>query len=312
VPSLARKIADVSRLQLVFLSMTWVAGIYVNGFVTILPGTEAGAILVNQSVAAHVVLATISAATSVFLLALAWADGSSMTRVTAFSALAVLAIVVAGGSGISFVLGGGSSAYQSMMMATAFISALFLTFLALASINKSDLKNAGRGTLHESRFSLSVGALALLLFYCVIVSGIYVNLFVAGPVFSLPLARQAVAFAQAKSSAGFLVHEGLGTMLLVTLVVFAVSLWNRQKRGRALVAGVPAGLVAYSAYVGALNLASQQQQQQQQQQIHVIVLMPAWEQLLSSVGLIIALVVTMLLVVRLRSQRHSCVPATAP
>jgi phosphate acetyltransferase len=70
VASLARKIADVSRLQLVFLSVTWLAGIYVNGFVPILPGTGTEAILLNPAVESHVVLATLSAATSVFILAL--------------------------------------------------------------------------------------------------------------------------------------------------------------------------------------------------------------------------------------------------
>ena len=74
--SLARKIADVSRLQLVFLSGTWLAGIYVNGFVSIIPGTAAGTILLNQAVESHVALGALSAATGVFILALAWVDGS--------------------------------------------------------------------------------------------------------------------------------------------------------------------------------------------------------------------------------------------
>src|SRR5271170_223242 len=103
--SLARKIGYVTRLQLVFLSATWLAGIYVNGFVSIIPGTDAGAILLNPAVEAHVIVASLSAATSVFILALAWVNGSR--RVAALSLLASLSIVVAGDSGLAFVLGGG-------------------------------------------------------------------------------------------------------------------------------------------------------------------------------------------------------------
>ena len=67
VAALARKIAYVLGLQLIFLSATWLAGIYVNGFVPILPGTSTEAILLNPAVELHVVLASLSAATSVFI-----------------------------------------------------------------------------------------------------------------------------------------------------------------------------------------------------------------------------------------------------
>ena len=195
--SLASKITAASRLQLVFLSLTWLAGIDVNGFVAILPGTGAGAILVDPSVAAHVVLAVLSAATSVFILALAWADGSN--RAAAYSLLAVVALVAAGYSGISFVLGGGSSASLSMSMAAAFIAALFLTFLALADIKS---EKAGSGVRREpfGRYSLPSGALSLALFFGVFLSGMYVNLYVAGP--STAAARKAGRRIRARGELG--------------------------------------------------------------------------------------------------------------
>ena len=246
--SLANKIAAAARLQLVFLSVTWLAGINVNGFVPILPGTGAGMILSDPSVAIHVVLGALTAATSVFILALAWADGSM--RTSSYSLLAVVAMVAAGYSGISFVLGGGSSSEASMAMATAFIAALFFTFLALGSVRSESGTPSGREVTGPS--SLPLGALALAFFFLVFVSGMYVNLYVAGPVYSLPLAKEAAAFSRAEGSAGFIAHEALGALLLLTLSAFAVSL--RRARSRALVAVIPFVLVAYSAYVGSLNL----------------------------------------------------------
>jgi hypothetical protein len=287
VASLANKIAWASRVQLVFLSVTWLAGINVNGFVPILPGTGAGMILSNSSVAIHVVLGALTAATGVFILALAWADGS--IRTFSYSVLAAVAIVVAGYSGISFVLGGGSSTEASMVMATAFIVALFLTFLALVSV-RSESDGSPRPEA-IGPYSVSLGAVALTLFFLVFVSGMYVNLYVAGPVYSLPLAKEAAAFSQAEGTAGFVAHEALGGLLLLTLLAFAVSL--RRSRSLALVAVIPVALVAYSAYVGSVNLDSH---------LPVVGVGQATE-LLSSLGLMVGLVVTMLLVAKARSDR---------
>jgi hypothetical protein len=281
VASLASKIAYASGLQLLFLSLTWLAGINVNGFVAIVPGTGAGAILTIPSVAEHVVLGALSAATGALIVGLALAEGSR--RVVAFSVLAVAAIVVAGASGIFFVLGGASSSDQSMLMATAFIAAIFLTFLALASNNPE----AGRTwrSAEVSRLSFPAGTLALVLFFGVFVTGMYVNLFVAGPVYSLPVAKQAAAFAKAEGTAGFVLHEALGGLLLLTLIVLAATLLRYQKLG----------VVAYSAYVGSLNLTSS----------GVAVVSGQGPELLSSVGLIAALVMTMLLVIKVRADRTS-------
>ncbi|HUH99518.1 MAG TPA: hypothetical protein VLY65_00610 [Nitrososphaerales archaeon] len=289
--SIARKIADASRLQLVFLAATWIAGIYVNGFVPIIPGTAAGVILLDPAVDVHVVLATLSAATSVFILALAWAEGRR--RPAALALMASLSIVLAGDSGIAFVLGGGSEAGQSMMMAVAFATAVFFTFFSMASLHPEETRTYGGETANGA---LDIGYVTLVLFYAVFVSGIYVNLFVVGPVFSLPLGLEAAAFKQAESSAGFLIHEALGALLLVSLVVLTAALWSRGTRRSAGVSAAPALLVAYSAYVGSLNLTSPPVPGTASTGSALV-------SMLSSAGLIAALVVTMLLLLRLRTDR---------
>ena len=215
--------AGASRLQLVFLSATWLAGIYVNGFVAIIPGTDAAAIVLNPAVESHVVLATLSAATSVFLVALAWASGSR--RTTAATILAALSIVLAGDSGLALVLGGGTDSAQSMIMGGAFVTAVFITFLSMACA-KPDREPRGYRP-ETSRAALFSCYLALLLFYGVFVTGVYVNVFVAGPALSLPSALEPAAFRQAESTAPFLIHEALGGALLATLIVLSLSLFAR-------------------------------------------------------------------------------------
>ena len=66
--SISRKTVDASPFQPIFLAATWVAGIYVNGFVSILPWTAASAILLEPAVDVHVALATLSAAIATVLL----------------------------------------------------------------------------------------------------------------------------------------------------------------------------------------------------------------------------------------------------
>ncbi len=287
--SLDRKIWYVSRLQLVFLSVTWLAGIYVNGFVSILPGTGTEAILLDPPVGFHVILATLSAATSVFLLGLAWALGSKRV-VMVMALLASFSIVIAGDSGLAFVLGGGSDSGESMIMATAFITAVFLTFLSMASLGAGDRPSTTAVERMTGRAPLVLFYSALVLFYAIFVTGIYVNLFVAGPDFSLPPNSQAAAFVRSESSAAFVLHEAVGGLLLSALVLVAGSLWYAGARRLSMVSAVPALLVAYSAYVGSLNFTSLAVRT-------TSVLVP----MLSSAGLMVALILTMLLTLRVRA-----------
>jgi hypothetical protein len=294
--------AVVSRLQLVFLSATWVAGIYVNGFVPIVPGTSAEVILLNPAVESHVVLATLSAATSVFILALAWAADASRRQIAA-ALLAALSIVLAGDSGLAFVLGGGSDSAQSMIMATAFVTALFLTFLSMTSRRAEDRPSESRvgagQRVTTGRAPLLLCCSALLLFYAVFVTGIYANLFVVGPVFSLPRNSELAAFTMAEHSAAFVTHEALGGALLLALVLFSALLWSTGTRKLSLVSAGPALLVAYSAYVGSLNLTSPPVPAVSTAGGPFSMLVP----MLSAAGFMAAIVITMLLALKIRGER---------
>ena len=295
--ALARKIACVLGLQLLFLSATWLAGIYVNGFVPIFPGEDMGTILLNPAVESHVILASLSAATSVFIVALAWASGSR--RLTAVALLASLSIVVAGDSGLAFILGGGSDSAQSMIMASAFVTALFLTFLSMASLRTSGRSPVYGGTGNRGpaagRGSLALCYVALVLFYAVFITGIYVNLFVAGPIFSLPLNSEPAAFTRAESTVPFIGHEVLGLMLLAALVTLAIALWVEGSPRLSVVGVVPALLVAYSAYVGSTNLTST---------VTAVIpggAAPFLVPMLSAAGLMGAILIAMLLTLRVRA-----------
>jgi len=287
VERLDRKVALVSRLQLLFLSLTWLAGIYVNGFVAIPPGSSAQTVLLNPAVASHVVIASLSAATSVFLVALAWASGSR--RLIGFTLLASLFVALAGDSGLNLVLGEGSESFQSMIMATAFVTALFLTFLSMIGFGSQDGWSAS-GERLAGRGPLNLCYIALVLFYSVFVTGIYVNLFVAGPVFSLPVNSQLLAFVQSEGAAAFIFHEALGGVLLATLVVLMVWLGAAGAKRLARNCAVPTLLVAYSAYVGSLNLTSP-----------LAIGVSVWIPMLSSAGLMAAIVATMLITMKVRA-----------
>jgi hypothetical protein len=255
VTSPAHTTALVLRLQLILLAVTWLAGIYVNGFVAIIPGETAVSILLTPAVALHVIFASASGATSLTLVALArvvkarWSMGLLL--------VAALSIALAGASGLSFVLGGAVDADESMSMATGFVTALFLTFLSLVSLPRPPHSPGATMSSKPRTLPLVLCYCALALMFAVFVSGIYVNLFVAGPVFSLPLDAQLAAFQRAEATWPFVLHEALGGFALVLLVVLSiVLLTDGVKKRPALMGAVAASLVAYSAYVGSLNLTS--------------------------------------------------------
>jgi len=298
--SLERRIVYCSRLQLVFLSATWLAGIYVNGFVPIVPGTDAGTIVLDPAVETHIALATLSAATGVFLVGLTWANGSR--RATALALLATLSIVVAGGSGLAFVLGGGSDEVESLTMATAFVTSVFLTFFSTASLKTAGgpVPPAGVAVARATgRVPLGLCYLALILFYAVFVTGVYVNLFVVGPVLSLPLGRELASFVQAERSAAFVAHEALGAALLVMLALLTTSLRIAGARATSLASAVPVLLVAYSACVGLTDLVSPPVPAASPPSSGGLAstVVP----MLSSAGLMAALIITMLLALKMRT-----------
>lgn len=286
-----RRIALVFCSQLFLFSATWVAGIYVNGFVAIFPGTSTEAILLDPPVTAHVVLASLTLATSVVMLVMVATSGER--RSTLLACLTLTSVVVAGVSGLSFVLGGASDSWDSMAMAGGFITALFLSFLTFAL-----LRGALSGIPTEGKWTTIVALVTLLLCYCVFVTGVYINLFVTGPVFSLPLAFELSAFRQAELSWPFVLHELLGGALLLSLATLALSLGLGGARRLSLVAWLGFLLVAYSAFVGSLNLASPLSPTPPGL---LSVLVP----MLSATAFVAAIVVTMLLTLSLRAPSGS-------
>jgi hypothetical protein len=178
-------------------------------------------------------------------------------------------------------------------MASAFVTAIFLTFLSMASAGPDGASSRPRGPALEGLRGEIPRALcyaALVLFYVVFLSGMYVNLFVAGPVFSLPLNSELAAFVSAEHTAPFLIHEAAGAILLLTLILLTLSLWTTGERRLSLVGSVSALLVAYSAYVGSLNLTSPL----------APVSSPAVP-MLSAAALISAIVITMLLTLKMKA-----------
>jgi hypothetical protein len=169
----------------------------------------------------------------------------------------------------------------------------------MASLRSDDNSSGSAGATGvriTDRSPLALCYSALLLSYAVFVTGIYVNLFVAGPVFSLPLGLESAAFRQAEGSPAFAAHEALGAALLVTLALLAISLWFGGARRLSVVSAVPVLLVAYSAYVGSLNLTSSPVAAVSSSGGALSALVP----MLSSAGLMAAIVVTMLIAVRMR------------
>jgi hypothetical protein len=299
-PSPIQRLGYAALIELVFLSATWLAGIYVNGFVAIIPGTSLEVVLLNPAIDLHIVLASLSALTSVFILALAWSSGSRSTIL--LTLFASVSIIVAGYSGLSFVLGGGTDSGQSMVMAIGFVTALFLTFLSVASLRVDRLPSLLRGSARDrlkSGVPATLCCLALLLFYSVFISGIYVNLYVAGPVFSLPLNSELAAFTRAEQTAPFIIHEALGVILIGALVMVVVSLWSGGARKLSISGIVLLLLVAYSAYVGSLNITSPPVPDLSGGADSVLVPM------VSAACFMAAIVVTMLLTLRLRSDSSS-------
>lgn len=253
MPGQSRGIERLFYVQLLLFSATWLAGIYSNGFVAILPGTGAESILLDAPIAVHVTLALLTFSSGLVLLALTATSGDR--RSTALASLAVVSIAAAGVSGLAFVMGGASDSLESMAMAAGFVTGFFFTFLSVTTWKQPRLQGGGRREKTGS-WSAILCALTLALSYCVFVSGIYVNLFVAGPVFSLPLSREPAAFQQAEASGPFVLHELLGGLLLVSLGALLTSLIARPSRRLSVFAALAFLSVAYSAFVGSLNVSS--------------------------------------------------------
>lgn len=223
-------------MQIFLFVVMWFLGIYINGFV---PGPEGSGVsfLLIPAVAAHfavgITLAVLAAA--IFSLALRF----KLKRTALLSGLAFSGIVIAATGGLSFVFGVGNQNIDSMLMATSFITALYVSFLAI--LNPAKFRAQG----NPVRLSLAV----LLLFYVTFLSGMYTNIFVAFKVFSEPPAIASRMLGGMVVSPPVLLHEISGTLLFALIIVLTMSLYLTRSK-LAIRGAIASALVGYSFLEG--------------------------------------------------------------
>ena len=169
-----------------------------------------------------------------------------LRRFTLFTGLSLAGIAIAGTGGLSFVFGIGNSNLDSMIMATSFITAVYLSFFAILSTGatrRSQVKG-----ITKIVQDLSIATLAF--FYVVFVSGIYLNLYVASSVFSEPpvIARQMLG--NMVTSPAALLHEISGTFLLLLTITFTVALFRSGLKRLVVRSLVVCLLVLFSLLMG--------------------------------------------------------------
>jgi hypothetical protein len=232
-------IRRLAYAQLSLFVVIWFLGIYINGFIPG-PKTSAVSFLLVPVVTTHFVvgisLATIGAA--LFSLALKY----KLNRSVLFSGLALALVAVAATGGLSFVFGIGDQNIDSMLMAVSFITALYLSFLAI--LNPSLKFNARSNPI---RLSLMV----LAFFYITFLSGMYANIFVASKVFSEPppIAREMLG--RLVVSPPMLLHETSGTLLFALTIAFTISLHRARLKPATKRGAIATILVGYSFFEGA-------------------------------------------------------------
>ena len=171
-------------------------------------------------------------------------DGStSLRKFVLLSGLSLVSVAIAATGGLSFVFGIGNSDLDSMLMAGSFITAVYLTFLAILNARPVKVKE-GAGLVQN----LSIVTLAL--FYIVFVSGMYLNLFVASNVFSKPPAIAQQMLGQMVTSPSALVHEVSGVLLLASVISFTLVLFSKGLKKLAYRGLVASLLVTYSLVLG--------------------------------------------------------------
>ncbi len=233
-------------LQLLLYLATWLVGIYINGFVSSPSDTGGSTVsfFLSYPVITHFVLAAATASVGIMLLSFGWIY--RLRRFTLFTGLSLAGIAIAGTGGLSFVFGIGNSNLDSMIMATSFITAVYLSFFAILSTGatrRSQVKG-----ITKIVQDLSIATLAF--FYVVFVSGIYLNLYVASSVFSEPpvIARQMLG--NMVTSPAALLHEISGTFLLLLTITFTVALFRSGLKRLVVRSLVVCLLVLFSLLMG--------------------------------------------------------------
>ena len=249
----ARRIVELTYVQMALYFATWTSGIYANGYVFVLPPAT---LLTNLAVVAHAFSGVLTLGVGMALLALTWAHGSRRSALCALAA--AVAIASAEVSGLSFALGPGSD-IVSMAMAVGFITAVFMTFFSSLSLREKTQgrEDDGSGPRQEGvRPLLHILYMELFLFCLVFLSGMYVNLWVAGGIFSMPPAVARGMLAGAIYSPPFAAHAMLGILLLGAGVASTASLWRKGLKRWLFLSVASTSLIGYSALVGVLNMTA--------------------------------------------------------
>ncbi len=299
-PSGADKIQRLAYLQMVLYLAIWLFGIYINGFEPSPQETGASSVsfFLSPIVITHFVLGISTAALGFVLLTLGWVY--KLKKFVLLMALSLVSITVAATGGLTFVFGIGNQNFDSMLMATGFLTAFYLTFLSLLADKSISLKN-------KKTLTLSFSVLGL--FYVVFLSGMYVNLFVASSVFSEPPAiAQKMLFGMVTSPPA-LIHEISGVLLLVLVTALTISLLctRLSKLGRMGI--ISSLLVAYSLLQGVLSNIAPIFESQSGTLVSQTGLVQAItsvvEPMISAAGFFISIIITMIIAERLSSRKMS-------
>jgi hypothetical protein len=239
----------LSYFQLLLYLATWLVGIYINGFVPTPSDTGGSTVtfFLSSPVITHLVLGAASASVGFILLAFGWIY--RLRRFVLFTGFSLACIAIAGTSGLSFVFEIGHVNLDSMIMATSFITAIYLSFLAMLSIGKKGMVQLRC----ERSLVQNLSIATLTFFYGVFVSGIYLNLYVASSVFSEPPVIAQKMLGEMITSPAALLHEIAGTLLLVLTIAFAIALFRSGQRKLAIRGLIGSLLVLYSLLVGVLD-----------------------------------------------------------
>lgn len=243
-PAPDRTLLRLSYAQLILFLATWLAGIYINGFVSSPIGGSTVSFFLSAPVITHFVLGATTAAVGIMLLAFGWIY--HLKRFTIFTGLSLASVAIAGTGGLCFVFGIGDSNLDSMIMATSFITAVYLNFFAILSVRDIRFIPGRRGAGLAQKISIAT----LGLFYLVFVFGIYLNLYVASTVFSEPASIEQKMLGNMVTSPAGLAHEGSGTLLVLLTLALTIVLFRSYPRKLALRGLVAFLFAVYSLLVG--------------------------------------------------------------
>ncbi|HVB12558.1 MAG TPA: hypothetical protein VNE86_05445 [Nitrososphaerales archaeon] len=293
-----KRIIQLAAVQFLLYFSTWLVGIYINGFEPS-PADVGGSSVIfflSPPVITHVVLGASTAAVGIALLIIGWIY--KFRKFVLLSGLSLASISIAGTGGLSYVFGVGNSDLNSMIMAGSFITAVYLTFIAILNTGLVRRIQVKKDTGLLRNFSI----VTLTLFYLVFVSGMYLNLFVASAIFSKPpeIARQMLG--QMVTTPTALIHEFSGGVLLASVISFTLVLFSKGLKRLAVRGVVVTLLVTYSLLLGVIeNIEPATNAVFNPQAGLESLMISEIAPLLSAAGFFVAILISMSIVLRLRS-----------